>query len=554
MPRDAAAATRFRPRGGQPSLAATAGPVRAADRSDAIPATVGPPGGVGFYVNPNAAGLDSARVQEILRRSLARWGDTYLGLTDALPGADDAINVIGVTALPDGLLGLARTRTPQTVRTVPARTVCAPTPGAIGDTVRRSKRLVIARLRRDVAPRWEHPSAHDQAHAARAALRARPRTALRTRLHDDGGHDVDDGDRAVRRAAQAIAGVRPWSLGPAGAVSPAFDFETNVLHELGHVSGLAHQVDECDPATPMASDQSPAEYWHAVDEWRRPGCAVPAPPAPPPAALVGSDSAQPLAGAGRALAAQRILINPRVPAGYDAARFVAVAERAIRRAGGTPAGLTDAAPAPGDGRTVLGFAGLRDGVLTSWGAVARRRSVPAYSVRACRAARLRVRRPVVARRTVVRGGLRLRRDVVQTKPRTVRGYRCTSRRRAARTASIAPELDVRVSQTAVAWEFGPRLPADGTRWDLESALLQTLASASGAPTGMACDTTTPNSSTGLSPGDWWRSAAEVRRSRCVAGTANAAAPVLAPRAAPAATGAAGDGRELPAAGLPYDRP
>jgi hypothetical protein len=244
-----------------------------------------------------------------------------------------------------------------------------------------------------------------------------------------------------------------------------------------------------------------------------------------------------------------------VPAGYDAAHFVAVAERAIRRAGGTPAGLTNAAPVPGDRLTVLGFAGLRDGVLASWGTVARRQSVAAHTVHSCRAARVRVRRPVVLRRTVTRGGLRLRRDVVQTKVRTVSGFACASRRRAAKTARIAPELDVRVSETAVAWEFGPRLPVDGTRWDLESALRQTLAAASGAPTGGACDTTTPNSSTGLSPGDWWRSVAEVRRSRCMAGSSNRAAPAVAPRRAPtSAPAGGGDGQELLAAGLPYDRP
>ena len=116
---------------------------------------------------------------------------------------------------------------------------------------------------------------------------------------------------------------------------------------------------------------------------------------------------------------------------------------------------------------------------------------------------------------------------------------------------------MRVSETSVAWEFGPRLPADGTRWDLESALLQTLAGASGAPTGGRCDTTTPNSSTGLSPGDWWRSVAEVRRTRCVAGTSNGEAPAAALRRAassPPPPAPAGDGQELPAAGLPSDRP
>jgi hypothetical protein len=538
---------------------AAAGPVRAADRSDAIPVTVGPPGGVGFYVNPDAAGLEPARVQEILVRSLVRWGNTYLGLTTAVPGADDAINVIGVTALPDGLLGLAQTRTPPITRPVPASTVCARTSGETSDTVRRSTRSVRVLLRRDVAvagtvrrrsvrrtlrvPRFKR---------VRAALSVRACTLTSATTSTTVARQFD-----VLLKPSPVSG--PWSLGPAFPVSPAFDFETNALHELGHISGLAHQIDECDPSTPMPSDQSPAEYWHAVDEWRRPGCVIPTPPTPPapaPAVLTGADSSDPLPGVGSKLAGQRILVNPRVPAGYDAARFVAVAERAIRRAGGTPAGLTNAAPVPGDHQTVLGFSGLRDGVLTSWGTVARRQSVPAHTVRSCRVARVRVLRPVVLRRTVSSGGLRLRRDVVQTKVRTVSGFQCTSRRRAARTAGIAPELDVRVNEISVAWELGPRLPADGTRWDLESALLQTLAGASGAPTGGRCDTTTPNSSTGLSPGDWWRSVAEVRRSRCVAGSSNTESPVVALRRAPSSSvpPAAGDGHELPAAGLPYDRP
>jgi hypothetical protein len=507
----------------------SAGPSRAADRSDAIPATVGPPGGVGFYFNPDAAGLDPVRVQEILRRSLARWGDTYLGLTAAAPGDDDGLNVIGVAPLPEGLLGLTQSRTPQTTRTIPASTFCARTPGEVSDTVRRSRWSLPALLRRDVVVAGA-VRRRTLTRTLRVPRFTRVRAPLSVRVCT-----LTAATTATTVTAQYDVLLRPspvsgpWSLGPAFPASPAFDFETNVLHELGHVSGLAHQIDECDPATPMPANQSPAEYWHAVDEWQRPGCAVPAPPAPARTVLTGADSGEPLPGAGGRRAGQRSLVNPRGPAGYDAARFVAVAERAIRRAGGTPGGLTNAAPVPGDRRMVLGFAGLRDGVLAAWGTVARRQSVAAHTVRSCRAARVRVRRPVVLRRTVTSGGLRLRRDVVQTQVRTVSGFACTSRRRAAKTARVAPELDVRVSETAVAWEFGPRLPVDGTRWDLESALLQTLAAASGAPTGGACDTTTPNSSTGLSPGDWWRSRAEVRRSRCLAGSSNREAPAGAPR-------------------------
>ncbi len=535
-----------------PFAAALVGPARAADRSDPIPATVGPPGGVGFYANPAAPGLDPARVQEILVRSLVRWGNTYLGPTNSAPGVEDGVSVIGVTALPDGLLGLAQVRTDERTIRTPAHTVCARVPRRTGDTVRRTNRSLRILLRHDVVV--------DGAVRRRTIPRTlrvprfkRVRTPVRvrvcTRIAATTSTSVSPEYDVLLKPSPQFG---PWSLGPAPAVAPAYDFETNVLHELGHISGLAHQIDGCDPATPMPSGQSQAEYWHAVEEWRRPGCAVQFPPAPAAPAPDGSDSVEPLPGAGRALAGQRILVNPRVPAGYDPTRFVAVAERAIRRAGGTPAGVTTAAPVAGDGKTVLGFAGLRDGVLTSWGTAALHESVPAYTVRSCRSTRVRVLREAVLRRTVRSGSLRLRRDSIRTEGRAVRGYRCKRRRIAARSGEIAPELDVRVSDTAVAWELGPRLPVDGTRWDLESALLRTLASASGAPTGSACDTATPNSSAGLSPGDWWRSSSEVRRTRCLAGTSNRAAlggGTARPRSVPA-----GDGHELPAAGVPYDRP
>ena len=457
-------------------LAAPAGPARAADRSDAIPVTVGPPGGVGFYVNPEAAGLDPARVQEILRRSLVRWGNVYLGLTDAAPGADDGVNVIGVSALPDGLLGLAQARTPPSTRSVPASTVCARTPTATSDTVRRSTRSQTALLRRDAAiggsvrrrtvkrtlrvPRFRR---------VRAPLSVRVCTLTSATTSTTVTRQFD----VLLKPSPQFG---PWSLGPDLPVSPAYDFETNALHELGHISGLAHQIDKCDPATPMPSGQSPVEYWHAVDDWRRPGCPVPGPPAPAPTVLTGADSGEPLPGAGSRLAGQRILVNPRVPAGYDAARFVAVAERAIRRAGGTPAGLTNVAPVAGDRQTVLGFAGLRDGVLSSWGTVARRQSVAAHTVRSCRVARVRVRRPVVLRRTVTSGGLRLRRDVVQTKVRSVSGFRCTSRtarradgahRAGARRARQRHRggLGVRAAPAGRRHALGPRVraPADAGR-------------------------------------------------------------------------------------------
>jgi len=104
---------------------AGASAAKAADRADPIPASVGPAGRAGFYINPSAPGLDSARVQAIIQRSIARWGDGYLGLTTAVPGVADGLSVVGVTTLPTGLLGLATTRS-STARRSP-RSISRPT-------------------------------------------------------------------------------------------------------------------------------------------------------------------------------------------------------------------------------------------------------------------------------------------------------------------------------------------------------------------------------------------------------------------------------------------
>jgi len=511
-----------------------AGPARAADRSDPIPASVGPPGGVGFYVNPSAPGLDPARVQEIIQRSLQRWGDTFLGLTTATPGVVDGTNVIGVGTLQSGVLGVTQTRSPLTVTPVEPTRSCVPTRRELTDTVTRRNRALRVSLRRD-AITGRRVVRRSVRRTIRVPTYARTRAAAVTQLCTLGSATSNvTAKPEIDVVLQTSPGNYPWQLGPALPTDSEYDFETNALHELGHVSGLAHQVDECDPSTPMPVSQSNAEYWHAVDEWLRPGCPVPAPPAPAPAVLNGSDSTEPLPGAGATtLAGVSIHVNPRVPAGYDSARFVAVATRAIRRAGGTPADATDVAPTSGDGVSVLGFASLGTDTLSSVSRVPRSQVVEAYTVSSCRRATRRVRRQVVIRRVVRRRGLRLRRDVVQTRARSVRGFRCTKSTRPATTTSIAPEIDLRVNDGSVAWELGPKLPTDGTRWDLETALLQDIMT--GLPRGSACDATTPNTSAGVQPGDWWRSSAEVRRTRCEAGTSNSAASTRRLRAGAGAT-------------------
>jgi hypothetical protein len=488
-----------------------------ADRTDSIPNTVGPPAGVGFYVNPNAPGLDTTRVQEIITRSLVRWGNTYLGTTTNAPGVADDQNVIGVADLPADMLGLTQSRSREIPTPVPATRTCAPSPREPSHTVVRRNRSRIVRLRSDRVVRGRV-----RRRSVRRRLRVPTYRLVKTTAVTQ-QCTLGDATTALSPTLEFDVSLtsspgspNQWTLGPALPTANEFDFETNALHELGHVSGLAHQIDRCDPSTPMPVSQGTAEYWHApiAGEWLRPGCAAPAPPAP----ITGVDSTEPLPGPGAAaLSGQSILINPRVPAGYDSARFVSVAERAIRRAGGTTAGVTDIAPANGDGNTVLGFATLGVRTLSSSNSTARRRVVQAYKIRTCRRARVRVRKQAVIRKLVRARGPRLRRDVIKSRRRTVSGYRCASTTRPSQTSALAPELDLRFNDRTIAWEFGPRFPADGTRLDLETAILQNVMAAGGAPAGASCDTATPNSSAGAAPGDWWRSTAEVRRSRCVVG-------------------------------------
>lgn len=493
-----------------------AGSAPAADRSDPIPPSVGPSGGLGFYLNPTTPpGLDPGRVAAIVQRSLARWGNAYLGTTTAVPGVADGLNVVGLTDLPPEYLGLMQSQSDSTTVPVAPRLTCAGVGRELGDSVRRTNRVLRATLRRDVLSRGRvrRRSVRRGIRVPKFTRKQAPVIAQLCTLAPGTSNTTPRYDFDVLLRTAPASG--PWTLGPALPSFAEYDFETNLLHELGHVSGLAHQVDDCDPSTPMATGQSNATYWHAVDEWRLLGCPVENPPGPAPSVRNGADSGEPLPGAGAsALSGQRILVNPRVPAGYDSARFVAVATRAIARAGGTPAGVTNAPPVSGDGQSVLGFAPLDVGVLTTSSRLPQEQGLQSYRVPSCRSAKVRVRRQVVLRRYVRRSGRRLRRDVIATRTRTVPGYRCTTATKPATRNAIAPELDLRINEASVAWELGPRLPTEGTRWDLETSLLQAVMSAGGAPAGGPCDTTTPNTSDGSAPGDWWRSSTEVSRAGC----------------------------------------
>jgi hypothetical protein len=506
-----------------------AAPAQAADHTDAIPATVGPPGGIGFYFNPSVVGLNpaasaanAARVQAVVLRSLARWGDSYLGLTTAAPGTADGVNVIGVGPLDDGVLGLTQTRSTDATAPVAASQSCVPTAREPTSTAIRDDRTITAHLHRDsfVGRRLRHRVLKRKLKVPHYKLVTSPAIAQLCTFEAATSNTSATPEYDVTLSPDPVDD--PWQLGPALPTTTQFDFETDALHELGHVSGLAHQVSLCDPSTPMPTSEAPAEFWHAVGDWKRPGCTPSVPPAPAPVVSNGVDSPEPLPGAGAtALAGIGVYVNPRVPAGYDPGRFVGVATRAIQRAGGTPLGVTNNPPTSGDGVSVMGFAPLGVGVLTSATRVPRQQVLQPYAVASCRKKTVHVRRQVVIHKVKHQRGRRLRRDVVQTKTRSVSGFACTSSPRPAVTAAIASEVDLQVNQQTLAWEFGPKFPTDGTRTDLETALLQDVMS--GTPEGTSCDTTTPNSSSGASPGDWWRSAAEVSRARCVSGATNTVA-------------------------------
>ena len=486
---------------------------RAQDRTDPIPARVGGPGGVAFGVNPAVpAGMDAARYLDIAGRSIGRWGDRQAGATDVVPGTPDGKNVLGIHALPAGVLGRTTQWSTEVPIPVPATHVCTASGATVSDQssvrVRSTKRL---KLRRDVLRhgRVRHRTVRVAVARYRDQLRAAPLLVARCRAQ-----------RGVRRMATTIEtdvelapspGGGVWQMGPAKPEPMQWDFETNLLHELGHVSGLGHQRDHCDPLSPMPVGQADGDWWHAADDWNHATCSASPASTPTP----GSDSPEAIAPG---LGGATIYVNPAVPRDVEPGRWLALAQRIVARAGGRYGGTTSTPPQAGDDTNVIGFSTLPPTAYL-WPIqtpVAVASETPQH--RTCVPRRTKVRERFAVRRTVRVRGRRLRRDILRARSKSIASYRCSSTAASTTAEPGATELDLLINGATLAWQAGPDHPDDATRLDLETALIQGVQTLSGAPKGGRCDTTTANTS--LAFGDWWRSSTDVRRSNCTGATAS----------------------------------
>jgi hypothetical protein len=505
----------------------------AADRTDRIPAAVGPTDFRSYFVNPSAnlpAGVTAERWQAVAKRAMERWGATYLGPTTASPDIhSDGVNVIGFsTALDAPTAGRNSKRKAGTRKSLGTVQRCEPAPGLVADeAVRSVVTPVKLKLRADVVKRKKVRKRFKTVtrSAKSAALDSTPKAGQRCvtvtqQFETDPATVYHESDVQMDSTPGA-----PWYSGPDHPPSDQLDLESVLLHELGHAAGLAHQPQDCDPSTPMRPSSSNGEYWRGVDEvfYLQSQCGDPPYPVTPDTAS-GPEGAF----AGGSLGGRTFFVNPAVPDGYDGARFVALVQSVVVRWGGTFGGTASEKPTQGDGRSVIGF----DTVAASDYEATTQTTTesilsPAHKDCALTAGPVssfkvkRVTKKVRVRLGGRRKTLKLRRDrVVETKaPGSVSGT-CTDV--PARTDTKAPvlESDVGIAHEMSAYELGPKHPVNLTRVDMATMLADALGRIAGAPVGDRCAKQTPVAD-GLEPGDWWRSPTDARRVKCPGGRAAA---------------------------------
>ena len=497
------------------------------ERDDRIPYSVGPADFRGYHVNPTAnvpANVDAERWHLVARRSLERWGATYLGTTTASPDVDDdGLNVIGFSnssQLGGSVIGLNAKSKGGLRRTPAGGETCAVAPNMgttqsvspVPSTLRfrlRSDRLRKGKVRR------------------RTLTKTRELTAPRIDSAPVSGQKctgvvpgTESDPQTVEQESDVLmdASVPNWFAGPGAVPADKLDLETVLLHELGHAAGLAHQLQECDPSTPMPASGGAGEYWRGVDEVLF-GSRCPKP------YVVTADPAHgaepPLAGGAHTLGGRGFHVNPAVPEGYDSERFVAVAKTVVGRWGGTFAGLTDAKPTQGDGLNVIGFDTI---ALPSFEVTNRsttERSVyPAY--RTCtiipgQIPSFRVKK--VTRKVRVAGRrkkLELRRDrLVQTSVIGPASGQCADHPSESKADAPQVETDIGIAHEMDAYEMGPAHPVHGTRVDMATLLASALGQAAGVAPSDRCATGTPVT-VSIDPGDWWHGPDDFNRVDCAA--------------------------------------
>ena len=516
------------------ATATLASPARAThDRTDRIPATVGPADSRSYYVNTRnlPAGVTQARWLDVAQRSLARWGATYLGPTVTASPDDgaDGLNVIGFSAsakLAGSVVGV-NTKSKGGTLVTPGRRESCEVSANMGTTQsvgtassvirlrlrsdrvrkRRVRRRTVTRMRTVTAPRIDSAPVSGQ----RCAV-VEPGT------ESDPASVFDESDVLLDVGTS-------WFAGPGVPPSDRLDLESVLLHELGHAAGLAHQPQNCDPSSPMRPSGGAGDYWRGLEpgEYRYAACAsYPLTPDAPHAAEAPFP--------GGSLGGREFLVNPAVPDGYDSDRFQALVRQAVERWGGVLAGTTTEPPTQGDGLNVIGFDAIARPQFEVTNLTTTERLVfPAYRTCAIVPGQVtgyRVKK--VTRKVRVRGRrkkLRLRRDrIFRTSVSGPAGGQCADRAAATRPGTTALESDVGIAHEIDAYELGPSPlhPILLTKVDMATLLAAALGQAAGVAPAPCGSTDTPVTAAVL-PGDWWHAPDDVNRVPCAAPTRTARA-------------------------------
>ncbi|HEX8120958.1 MAG TPA: hypothetical protein VF549_06805 [Solirubrobacteraceae bacterium] len=492
------------------AVAPAAAAAEGVDRVDPIPASTGPPLNSDWHVNPTVPpAVDRDAWIALARHSIERWGGHYAGLTTASPDETDGRNVIGFASdLPADILGVTEHRDAGEVSEVARPTACSPEPAPFtDDSVVERVSWTTVRLRRDRI-RGRKVRRRTVKRRVRRTSYELVRAPVQQEACVTGPSEHYVEKRTSHETDIVVDDDASWGPLPAHPDGEHMDLAQNVLHELGHAAGLSHQRPLCDPRTPMRASIATGDWWRGVDDASRWDCPS------------NSITADPAAGrapgpAGFSLDGATVFVNPSVPPGYDADRFVALVRGVVERLGGTYGGLTERAPQSPDLVSVVGF-GQLIGSSFAWPSAPLTTRVTTPAHQACQPAPVTVSEKRVkrrrSRRRVGRRRVRIRRDVLVQRVVGASGFACAPQAPTVQESAAGRERDV-VLNDGEAWELGPEHPVLATRYDAETAVLKALVGGSGLETvDDACDASTPLAV--LIPGDWWRGAGDVSRAEC----------------------------------------
>jgi hypothetical protein len=188
-------------------------------RRDAVPRWVGTRGSWVYRINRSygvPANISAQWFHDLARLSAGRWGLTYGGTTNAVPGMRDGVSTVGFSYnVPAGVLGVTATGVRIAKRKV------------------RSCKRVRGVRRCKVVRRTTRVPVEQDLYISRAPL---------------------------------------WEQGPAYPLSNTYDLESVLVHEFGHMASSRNSHVYGCTNSPMIVAAGPGDWWRSPTDWARRGC------------------------------------------------------------------------------------------------------------------------------------------------------------------------------------------------------------------------------------------------------------------------------------------